>query len=170
MDFVNLHGDTASIVPDLDFIPLCVNVDLNLVLTLIVLIVISRIHQDLIYTYSLIDNTYQRFCTALERRWPIYKQCVLECCRRPRAFKWTSPRYLHRCQVLTRCAQVEFSFGRCFLWPLHQLPSSFMLTLCWSYSKIEFILIDANLPQNMKYEIISFFNHWQMLSMVHYRI
>ena len=68
MNFVNLHGDTASIVPDLYFIPLCVNIDLNLVLTLIVLIVISRIHQDLIYTYSLIDNTYQRFCTALERR------------------------------------------------------------------------------------------------------
>lgn len=53
MNLVNLHGDTFSIVPNLDLIPFRVNVNPDLVLSLIVLIVVSRIHQDLIYnTYS----------------------------------------------------------------------------------------------------------------------
>jgi hypothetical protein len=49
IDFVDLHGDTLAIVPDFDGVALRIDGDLYHVLSLIILVVICRIYQNLIY-------------------------------------------------------------------------------------------------------------------------
>jgi hypothetical protein len=46
---VDLYGDTLAIVPDLDDVALWVDGDLNHVLSLVILVVICRVYQNLIY-------------------------------------------------------------------------------------------------------------------------
>lgn len=48
MHFVDLHGDASTIVPHSNGATLGVDVDLHQVLRLIVLVVVGRVHQDLV--------------------------------------------------------------------------------------------------------------------------
>ena len=56
MNLVNLHWDTLSIVPDLDLVPFSVDLNLDHVLSAIVLIVVCCIHEYLIYTNLELGN------------------------------------------------------------------------------------------------------------------
>jgi len=55
VDFVDLHRDTLAIIPDLNNVALWVDSDLDHVLSLVILVVICRIYQNLIYNNKYFD-------------------------------------------------------------------------------------------------------------------
>jgi hypothetical protein len=52
---VDLHGDTLAIIPDLDDVALWVDGDLDHVLSLVILVVVCRVYQNLIYFNKYFD-------------------------------------------------------------------------------------------------------------------
>ena len=52
MHFVYLNWDALAVVPDLDGVSLRLDLDFDHVLSLVILVVVSSIHQDLIYTQT----------------------------------------------------------------------------------------------------------------------
>jgi hypothetical protein len=55
VDFVDLHRDTLAIIPDLNDVALWVDSDLDHVLSLVILVVVCRIYQNLIYNNKYFD-------------------------------------------------------------------------------------------------------------------
>lgn len=55
IDFVDLHRDTLAIIPDLDHVTLWVDGDLDHVLSLVILVVVCRVYQNLIYYNKYFD-------------------------------------------------------------------------------------------------------------------
>ena len=55
VDFVDLHGDTLAIIPDLYDVALWVDGDLDHVLSLVILVVVCRVYQNLIYYNKYFD-------------------------------------------------------------------------------------------------------------------
>ena len=55
VDFVDLHRDTLAIIPDLNNVALWVDSDLDHVLSIVILVVICRIYQNLIYNNKYFD-------------------------------------------------------------------------------------------------------------------
>jgi len=49
VDFVDLHGDASPIVPDLDLVPFWVQLNLDHILCPVILVVVCRIDQNLVY-------------------------------------------------------------------------------------------------------------------------